>query len=165
MSTYLTFILLAALLYQGLTFSTPQTWSFTGQVTETRQVEIYGMPTEVAHVQSAAFTAWVIQHMETEGPEGEVRLGNARPGDRVRVYLTGPQVLKNQIDWSRCGETAFCHLGNFYDDGGFSPDWNMRITPSNEFIQTGHPNPAWQQALFWKTEILQSAPAHRKEPR
>lgn len=142
-----------ALLFQGLTYSL-HTWSFTGVVLETRQVERYGMPTEVARVRSADFDAWVILRMDTEGPDGVVVLGSARPGDRVRVFLTGPHVLKNQIDWSLCGDSATCRLGYFYDDGLFSPDWNVPITPSNEFIHLGHPNPSWEQALFWNTEKL-----------
>ena len=146
-------ILTIALLFQGLTYSS-HTWSFTGVVIETRQVERYGMPTEVARVRSTDFDAWVILRMDTEGPDGEVVLGNARPGERVRVYITGPHVLKNQIDWSLCGDSAICRLGYFYDDGLFSPDWNVPITPSNEFIHLGHPNPSWEQALFWNTEKL-----------
>lgn len=146
-------ILTIALLFQGLTYSS-HTWSFTGVVMETRQVERYGMPTEVARVRSADFDAWVIQRMDTEGPDGVVVLGSAQVGERVRVFITGPHVLKNQIDWSLCGDSATCRLGYFYDDGGFSPDWNVQITPSNEFIHLGHPNPSWEQALFWNTEKL-----------
>ena len=71
-----TIILAIALLLQGLTYSS-HTWSFTGFVMETRQVERYGMATEVARVRSADFEAWVILRMDTEGPDGVVVLGSA----------------------------------------------------------------------------------------
>jgi hypothetical protein len=130
------------------------TWYFTGIVTETRQVEFYGMAAEVSKVHSTDFDAWVIQRMDTEGPDGEVVLGSAQPGDHVRVYVTGPHVLKDRIDWSLCGDTAVCRLGYFYDDALLSLDWNVPLTPSNEFIHLGHPNPSWEQALVWNTEKL-----------
>jgi hypothetical protein len=152
---------LLAFTWQGLTFSSPSTWSFTGLVTETRQVSLMGFPAEVARVQSADFEAWVIQRMD----EGlfEVVLGNAQPGDRVRVSISGPQVSKKGLDWKECepADSNYCRLGSLYDDGLLALDWNVPLSPSNAFIHLGHPNPSWHQALFWKTEKLSHIPQRR----
>ncbi|MCX6068661.1 MAG: hypothetical protein NT121_23425 [Chloroflexi bacterium] len=163
MSPFLSLVALVAFVWQGLTFSAPNTWSFTGMVTETRQVVLYGRPATVARVQSADFSAWVIQRVETEGPEGAVVLGSAKVGERVQVSITGAHVFKERIDWSLCGQSAVCTQGAFYDDGPFSPDWNAPLSPGNEFIHSRHPNPSWEFALFWNTEILSDAPALEPE--
>jgi hypothetical protein len=148
---------LLSLLGQGLTFLPPHAWSFTGLVTETRQVELMGFPAEVAHVQSAGFEAWVIQRMDED--RFEVVLGNARPGDQVRVSIQGVHVSKKSVDWGKCrpSDSNYCRLGALYDYGLLALDWNVPLSPSNEFIHLGHPNPSWHQALFWNTERISSA--------
>lgn len=161
MPSFASLVFLVSLAWQGLSFSPPNTWSFTGLVTETRQVELLGFPVQVARVQSTDFAAWVIQRMD----EGyfEVVLGEARPGDLVRVSLSGPQVSKNGVDWNLCApaDSHYCRLGALYDDGLLALDWNLPLSPSNEFIHFGQPNPSWHQALFWQTEKL----SHWPEPR
>lgn len=144
------------LLFQGLMFSA-QTWSFTGEVLEVRQVERLGFPAQVALVRSADFDAWVIQRMD-EGPF-EVVLGNAAVGDRVRVSISGAHVSRNGVDWDLCqpADSNYCRLGWLYDSGPLSGDWNVPISPSNEFIHLGHPNPSWEYALFWETGKLVKA--------
>ena len=145
----------------------PHTWSFTGVVVETRQVELMGFPAQIARVQSTDFDTWVIQRMD----EGifEVVLGTAKPGDLVRVSISGPQVSKNGVDWNLCkpADSNYCRLGALYDDGLLALDWNVPLSPSNEFIHLGHPNPSWEQALFWNTEKLNLGDRHtlRRRPR
>lgn len=140
-------------LFSSLVYA-PHSWSFTGWVIETRQVELMGFPAEVAHVQSADFDAWVIQRMD-DG-RFEVVMGNAKPGDHVKVSIRGAHVSKNSVDWTECrpADSNYCRLGALYDDGLLSLDWNVPLSPSNEFIHLGHPNPSWHQSLFWNTEIL-----------
>ena len=144
------------LLFQGLMFSA-HTWSFTGEVLEVRQVSIMGKPAQVARVHSADFDAWVIQRMD-EGPF-EVVLGNAAVGDQVRVSISGAHVSKNGVDWDLCEPiiSNYCRLGWLYDNGPLSGDWNLPLSPSNEFIHSGHPNPSWEYALFWETGKLVKA--------
>lgn len=146
-------LLAIALLFQSLTY-TSHTWSFIGVVTETRQVELMGFPAEVVRVQSADFDAWVIQHMDED--RFEVVLGSSQVGDHVRVYISGAFVSKNGVDWKQCqpADSNYCRLGALYDDGLLALDWNVPLSPSNEFIHLGHPNPSWEQALFWNTEKL-----------
>jgi hypothetical protein len=147
--------LLTTLSWQNLTYS-PHTWSFTGVVTETREVTLFGMPARVARVQSKDFLAWVILRMDED--RFEVVLGNAMPGDQVRVSIHGEHVFRNQVNWDLCKPTDsnYCRLGSLVDSGLLALDWNVPLSPSNEFIHLGHPNPSWREPLFWNTEILKA---------
>lgn len=150
--------LFVTLLGQGLTFSPPHTWSFIGRVMETRRVHILGMPADVAKVKSEGFDAWVILSVDTRSyGDGKVVLGNARAGDRVRVSISGPHVLETGVDWSLCKpfSSGYCWLGRLYDDGLFGIDYGVPLSPSNEFIHSGHPNPSSEIALFWNTQVLE----------
>ena len=158
--------ILLSLFGQGLTFSAPHTWSFTGTVTETRQVFVMGMVSQVALVQSADFDAWVIQRMESQTNElPEIVLGLASVGDQVRVSITGPHVSINGVDWDPCQPlySNYCRQGGMYDTGPIADDWNMPISPSNEFIHYRNSSPSIVNPLFWNTEVLKHAPALKRE--
>ncbi len=157
MPTLSAFVLLLSLFGQGLIYSPPHTWLFRGTVSEVRQVHLLGMPAEVANVQAADFSAWVILNLDTETHQlGKIILGSARPGDRVQVSISGPHVLADRIDWKLCppADGPVCQFGRLYDDGPLSLDWHIPLSPSNEFIHYRHPNPHWSYGLFWKTEKL-----------
>lgn len=97
-----TVLLSILLLVQGLVFS-DQTWSFTGEVVELRQVLVMGLPSEVARVQSADFEAWVILRMDSQSDElPEIILGDVSVGDLVRVSISGAHVSGNGVDWELC---------------------------------------------------------------
>ena len=133
-------------------------WSFQGVVIERKAVLIMGMPTEVAKVQADGFAAWVILNVDTQTQQlGRVVLGDAQIGDPVRVSIAGDE---NGVDWEQCqpANSGYCQLGGLLDDGSFSPDWNAKVSPSNAFIHTGHPNLHWSQALFWNTSLGVAAP-------
>jgi hypothetical protein len=167
MMTFISLIaILLSLFGQGLTFSAPHTWSFTGTVIETRQVFVMGMVSQVALVQSPDFDAWVIQRMESQTNElPEIVLGNAAVGDQVRVSITGPHVSKNGVDWVPCEPlySNYCRQGGMYDTGPIADDWNMPISPSNEFIHYRNSSPSIAYPLFWNTEVLKHAPALKRE--
>ena len=130
-------------------------WSFSGTVIEIRQVSLLGMTAQVARVLSRDFYAWVILNLDTETPAmGKIILGSAAPGDQVRVSISGSHVMKDRVDWNQCqpAGSPICRFGWLYDDGPLSLDWNIPLSPSNEFIHYSHPNPSWEQALFWNTE-------------
>ena len=159
---------LISLLLQGLTFSAPHTWSFTGLVTETRQVFVMGLPAQVARVKSIDFEAWVIQRMDSQSAElGEIVLGEdgvtrkefVGVGDLVQVSIGGAHVSENGVDWNLCQPISsnYCRQGRFYDDGPLSGDWGLPLSPSNTFIHTGQPNPSTESALFWNTDVLKEA--------
>ncbi len=149
--------LVLSLIGQGLTFSAPNTWSFTGTVIEVRQVFVMGLPSQIALVQSTNFEAWVILRTDSQSNElPEIILGDASVGDRVRVSISGPHVSDNGIDWDRCKPiySNYCRQGGLYDTGPIATDWNVPLSPSNEFIHWGHANPSTEYPLFWNTEKL-----------
>ena len=132
-------------------------WWFTGKVIEVRHIHMIGMPARVAWVQSVGFRAWVFLSFETDKPStGVLSLGKARAGDQVEVSITGPHALNDHVNWDLCEPrlSPYCSYGWLYDAGPFSPDWQVMLSPSNEFIHYGHPNLSWEQALFWNTEKL-----------
>jgi hypothetical protein len=142
-------------------------WFFSGMVAETRQVYLLGMTTRVAKVISRDFYAWVILNVDTDQYQmGRISLGNAQVGDLVRVSISGPFVTRKQVDWNQCQprEAATCWFGWLYDDGPLSGDWNVPLSPSNEFIHFGHPNPSWEQPLFWNTEKVNVIDDHARSP-
>ena len=133
-------------------------WSFQGVVIECKAVLLLGMPAEVARVQADGFAAWVILNLDSETHQlGRVVLGDAQIGDPVQVSIAGGE---NGVDWSQCqpANSGYCQLGGLLDDGSFSPEWNVKVSPSNAFIHTGHPHQHWSQALFWNTSLGAAAP-------
>jgi hypothetical protein len=132
-------------------------WWFSGTVIEVQQIHAIGMPAQVAHIQSAGFKAWVFQSFETDIPYWPyLILGHARVGDPVMVSISGPHVLENQINWDLCEPlfSLYCSKGWLYDAGPYAPGIGAMISPSNEFIHFGRPNPSWEQGLYWNTEKL-----------
>jgi hypothetical protein len=147
------------LIHTGRLTYTPalREWSFSGMVVELRTVHLLGFPARVARVRSPDFSIWVILEVETgTAALGNPHPGNAEAGDRVRVSIAGPYVLRDRVDWSLCrpAGSPVCRFGKLYDDGPPSLDWDMPLSPSNEFIQYGHPAQGWRQALFWNTEVI-----------
>ena len=140
-------------------------WWFSGTVIGVQHIHAIGMPAEVALVQSDGFNAWVFQSFETGVPRQPVLwLGRARVGDQVEVSITGLHVVGNHIDWDLCEPrfSLYCSKGWLYDAGPFAPDIGAMISPSNEFIHFGHPNPSWEQGLYWNTKKLK--PDDRSNP-
>jgi hypothetical protein len=146
-------------------------WSFSGEVLETRQVFIMGLASQVARVQSRDFEAWVILRMDSQSAElDEIVLMKADEasndsigiGDQVRVSISGAHVSKNGVNWDLCQPISsnYCRQGGLYDTGPLSGDWNMPLSPSNEFIHSGRPNPSMELALFWNTEKLSIGNSH-----
>ena len=132
-------------------------WWFSGTVIEIQHIRAIGMPAGVAYIESDGFNAWVFQSFETGARYQPVlRLGRARVGDQVEVSISGPHVLENQVDWDLCEPrfSLYCSKGWLYDAGPFAPDIGAMISPSNEFIHFGHPNPSWEQGLYWNTKKL-----------
>jgi len=150
--------LLLSLAWHGLIFSSPNTWSFIGQVTETRQIHLMGLDTRLAHVKGPEIDVWVIQMMESQSKElSEIELGNAGVGDLVRVSISGNHVSKNGVDWNLClpAGSNYCRQGGMYDNGPLSAEWNLPVSPSNEFIHFASTKPTIEQALFWNMELIE----------
>jgi hypothetical protein len=69
------------------------------------------------------------------------------PGQRVQVYLAGPQVFADHIDWSQC-DTHFCHIGQQIDDTSWAG--------SNQLIEGSYPsrNYPLYGFLFWQVDPI-----------
>jgi hypothetical protein len=159
-----------------------RTWSFSGTVLEVRPVFIMGLAAQVARVQAADFDAWVILRMASQSTElGEIVLEKPDEtsidsvgdtlsdpigvGDQVRVSISGAHVSKNGVDWGSCQPiySNYCRQGGLYDIGPLSGDWNVLLSPSNEFIHSGQPNPSWEFALYWNTEQFNFGDSHTSQ--
>ena len=155
-----------SLLFQNLTFTTPHTWSFTGEVTEIRQTLVMGLHARIALVKSIGFEAWVILRTNSQSDElPEIVLGDAAVGDLVRVSISGPHVTKNGVDWDACEPlySNYCRQGWLYDTGPIAGDWQVPLSPSNEMIHFEPHYASTEYPLFWNTEVLQRAPACQHE--
>jgi hypothetical protein len=159
-------LLSISLLFQGLTFTAPNTWSFTGEVIEIQQIHVMGLPAKIALVQSADFEIWVILRTASQSDElPDVVLGDAEVGDLVRVSISGPHVAKNGVVWDLCQPyySNYCRQGGLYDTGPLGADWKVPISPSNEMIHFKQHYPSTEYPLFWNTEVLKRAPALERE--
>ena len=164
MPTFSAIALIVFLFRQGLTFSTPHTWSFTGIVTETRHVHVMGLDAEVALVKSKDFDTWVILRTASQSAElADVILGEAKTGDQVRVSITGPHISKNGVNWDLCQPlySSYCRQGWLYDTGPDSGDWYLPVSPSNLLIHSNRIGSSMEYPLFWNTEVLSDAPAFK----
>ncbi len=138
--------------------------SFTGTVVDTREVVLVGnTPARVALVQADFGKAWVILRVEPGAIVDEaVILGKAQVGDQVQVSIGGPHVFQERVDWRLCqpADSAYCQFGAAYEDAPLSLDWNIPLSPSNEFIHYGHAVNHYLNALPWNTVVIQpSGPA------
>ena len=68
-----------------------------------------------------------------------------QPGKRVQVYLEGPQVFDDHIDWSKC-ETHFCWIGKQIDETFWAG--------SNQLIEGSYPSKNYPSYgfLFWQVD-------------
>lgn len=135
--------------------------SVTGTVTEVREVVLVGnTPARVALVQADFGQAWVILRVEPgQVTDESIVLGEAQVGDQVQVSISGPHVFRNRVDWMLCqpADSAYCQFGAVYEDAPLSLDWNLPLSPSNEFIHYGHTGPHYSNALYWHSTVIRSS--------
>jgi len=135
-------------------------WSFPAQVVAVKDGQLLRSPAQVAKVKARDFEAWVILRIHRLA----LADGEFKPGDLVRVWVSGPHVSFREIDWSRCvgkpielqvSDTEYCAMGDVLDDGFVSPDLDYKTSPSNELIRAGRTARAWQNgALYWHTSLM-----------
>lgn len=131
--------------------------AFTGTVVDVREVVLVGnTPARVALVQADFGKAWVILRVEPGAIVDEaVILGEAQVGDQVQVSIGGPHVFQERVDWMLCqpADSAYCQFGAAYENAPLSTDWNIPLSPSNEFIHYGHAVNHYLNALPWNTVV------------
>jgi len=145
-------------------------WSFVALVTEVRRATLLGQPGRVARVQAKDFSAWVV----LEVSRAELADTAIRPGDIVEVWIAGPHVSLNEVDWSQCGNVEgrgvssyeYCSMGEVLDDGLVSLDSGYKLSPSNELIREGRTSQRWQAGvLYWNMSLMESGQAEMPRER
>lgn len=135
-----------------------QVHAFTGTVLEVRDVVLVANThAQVALVQSDYGQVWVILEIEPGRlTRDAVVLGSARPGDQVRVYISGSHVTADQVDWLLCqpADSDYCRFGSVYEAAPLSMDTNLPLSPSNDLIRFGRASSHYSGALYWNTIVL-----------
>lgn len=134
-------------------------WSFSAQVLETKDVSIYGRPGSIARIEyqygASVREAWAVLRIDEysfhDGARGIV------VGDRITLRLSGDYVSSKGVDWSACPESdEFCQHASFIE-GGFptSEDYGgLTICPSNTLIRRGSVSSDWINAMLaWKIHL------------
>ncbi len=149
MKTLSLLLLALALHLQPVYDPAARSWSFSGTVTDIRDVTLLGEPARVVQVADT----WVVSRI------GEVSLASSplEVGDTVTVSISGAHVSESGVDWAQCeGDPEYCRLGKLLDAGLDSPDTDYPLSPSNELIHKGAAARHWRYGvLFWSIEPMQ----------
>jgi hypothetical protein len=131
-------------------------WSFSAQVLETKDVSIYGRPGSIAKIEyvhrGEAREAWAVLKIDDYSFSDST--GDITVGDQVTLRLSGNYVSSKGVDWNSCPRTdLYCQNAGFIE-GGFpvSPDMDgLTISPSNILIRFGHVSSDWINGMLaWK---------------
>jgi len=133
-----------------------QSWSFSAQVLEIKDVSIYGRPGSIAKIEfvdrGEVNQAWAV--LKIDDYSFSDSNSAITVGDRITLKVSGEFVSLKGVDWSMCPRTdAFCRNASFIE-GGFpvSPDMDgLTISPSNTLIRFGHVSSDWINGMLaWK---------------
>ena len=133
-----------------------QSWSFSAQVLEIKDVSIYGRPGSIARIEfvdrGEVNQVWAVLKIDdysfSDSPS------DITVGDQITLQVSGDYVSLNGVDWSACPRTdLYCQHAGFIE-GGFpvSPDMDgLTISPSNTLIRFGHVSSDWINGMLaWK---------------
>jgi hypothetical protein len=133
-----------------------QSWSFSAQVLEIKQVSIYGRPGSIARIQyvhrGEVREAWAVLKIDdysfSDGARGIV------VGDQITLRVSGEYISSTGVDWTACpASDEFCQHASFIE-GGFptSEDYSgLTICPSNTLIYSGGVNNDWINGMLaWR---------------
>jgi hypothetical protein len=131
-------------------------WSFSGQVREIKDVSIYGRPGSIARIEYVhrgnTRDGWVVLKIEdyafSESTNG------ISVGDHLVLQVSGDYVSSKGVDWTACPAIdEFCRIASFIE-GGFpaSEDYGgLAISPSNIFIYSGRVDGDWINGMLaWR---------------
>jgi hypothetical protein len=133
-----------------------QSWSFSAQVLEIKDVSIYGRPGSIAKIEfidsGEVYQAWAV--LKIDDYSFSDSNSAITVGDRITLKVSGEFVSLKGVDWSMCPSTdLFCQHAGFIE-GGFpvSPDMDgLTISPSNTLIRFGHVSSDWINGMLaWK---------------
>jgi len=136
-----------------------QSWSFSAQVLEIKDVSIYGRPGSIARIEfvdrGEVNQAWAV--LKIDDYSFSDSNSAITVGDRITLKVSGEFVSLKGVDWSMCPSTdLFCQHAGFIE-GGFpvSPDMDgLTISPSNTLIRFGHVSSDWINGMLaWKIRL------------
>jgi hypothetical protein len=131
-------------------------WSFSAQVLEIKDVSIYGRPGSIAKIQymdrGRVREAWTVLKIDDyffSDSNGVISVG-----DTITLRVSGSYVSSSGVDWSTCSASdEYCQHASFIE-GGFpiSDDYGgLTISPSNTFIYSGSVDDDWVNGMLaWR---------------
>src|SRR6266511_2388530 len=111
-----------------------QSWSFSAQVLEIKDVSIYGRPGSIARIEfvdrGEVNQAWAVLKIDDYSFSDST--SDITVGDQITLQVSGDYVSRNGVDWSACpASDKFCQHASFIE-GGFptSEDYGgLTISP------------------------------------
>ncbi len=131
-------------------------WTFSGQVLETKDVSIYGRPGSIARIEyvhrGEARRAWAVLKIDDYFFSDST--SDITVGDQITLRVSGDYVSPKGVDWNSCpASDEYCQHGSFIE-GGFptSEDYSgLTISPSNILIYSGSAEIDWINGMLaWR---------------
>ena len=131
-------------------------WSFSAQVLETKDVSIYGRPGSIARIEyvhkGEARKAWAVLQIDDYFFSDST--SDITVGDQITLRVSGDYVSPKGVDWNSCpASDEYCQHGSFIE-GGFptSEDYSgLTISPSNMLIYSGSAEVDWINGMLaWR---------------
>ena len=131
-------------------------WSFSAQVLEIKDVSIYGRPGSIVRIEyvhrGEARDAWAALRIYDYSFSDGTR--DITVGDQITLRVSGDYVSSGGVDWSSCpASDKYCQHAGFIE-GGFPTSEDFRgltISPSNTLIYTGSVTDDWINGMLaWR---------------
>ena len=131
-------------------------WSFSAQVLEIKDVSIYGRPGSIARIEyvhrGEVREAWATVKIDDYAFSDST--SDLTVGDQITLRVSGDYVSSKGVDWSAClPSDKFCQYAGFIE-GGFpiSEDYGgLTINPSNTLIYSGSVDDDWINGMLaWR---------------
>ena len=131
-------------------------WSFSAQVLEIKDVSIYGRPGSIARIEyvhrGEVRHAWAVLKIDDYSFSDST--SDITVGDQLTWRVSGDYVSSTGVDWSACpANDEFCQHAGFIE-GGFptSEDYGgLTISPSNTLIYSGGIDDDWINGMLaWR---------------
>ena len=128
-------------------------WSFSAQVLEIKDVSIYGRPGSIARIEyvhrGEVREAWATLKIDDYSFSDST--SDITVGDQITLRVSGDYVSSKGVDWSACpASDKFCQHAGFIE-GGFpsSEDYaGLTISPSNTLIYSGSIDNDWINGML-----------------
>ena len=131
-------------------------WSFSAQVLEIKDVSIYGRPGSIARIEyvhrGVVREAWAVLKIDDYSFSDST--SDIAVADQITLRVSGSHVSSKGVDWSACAASdKFCQHAGFIE-GGFptSEDYGgLTISPSNTLIYSGSVDDDWINGMLaWR---------------